>query len=119
MRDLKFRAWDIELNKMWFDVRVGGFDVTVPTVYSHGRWVHLPDSENLMQYTGAKDINGVEVYEGDIIRYTEYNSSDADIPNQISTVVFDTGSFLPVSEGYCQHIEVIGNTYEIKEQSCH
>ena len=63
-REIKFRAWFERLNLMIPDVPV---------------WknMHYHISDNpimgydfsecvLMQYTGLKDINGVEIYEGDI-----------------------------------------------------
>jgi len=73
----------------------------------------LPSSVGM--WTGLADKTTTNMYEGDIIRYTEYNSSGADIPNCVSVIKFDEGSFLPVSEGYCINTEIIGNTTDNPE----
>ena len=57
MREIKFRAWDAEAREMLGPFASGcelagdGFD---------SEWI-------LMQYTGLKDKNGREIYEGDIL----------------------------------------------------
>jgi len=58
MREIKFRAWDKEKNEMTESICLGG--------------LHIPYNSNqdnyvLMQYTGLKDKNGKEIYEGDIV----------------------------------------------------
>ena len=71
MREIKFRGWVKENQKM---VRITGFDFDD----KYGEWEY-EDGENycisqehieLMQYTGLKDKNGKDIYEGDIIKFS-------------------------------------------------
>lgn len=71
MREIKFRAWNPESKKMFYD-----FDQNIKEV-ALGKSIHLFVYETglayktLMQFTGLIDKNGKEVYEGDIIKWKE------------------------------------------------
>lgn len=119
----KFRAWKkINTQEMLNDVRAIDFDKRMIKIgYPLSRDTTRIDTESLdnvklMQSTGLKDKNGVEIYEGDIIK----NSYD-----EIYTVKwFDAAFYLEekYNGGFDYHElhlednkKVIGNIYENPE----
>ena len=110
MREIKFRAWDVRERKMYFG-DMGKYNSIAP-------FCNAPDKYMLMQYTGLKDKNGKEIYEGDIVKHKEDLSC--------ATVVWDedyTG-FTPFIYGLDgeygedagpEWYEVIGDIYENPE----
>jgi uncharacterized phage protein (TIGR01671 family) len=123
MRELKFRAWDVQRRTMelisdfyWFEENgVHGADGTG----LYGQFA-------LMQYTGLKDKNGKDIYEGDILTdpYGPEGAATGTVENiNGDTVIkFIPGTipedwaheYYPVFGGSGEYT-VIGNIYENPE----
>ena len=128
MREIKFRAWDSQWKEMrygvgvWYSDYTGPVAVTYEAGYEYNEWIEH-DSWILTQYTGLKDKNGKEIYEGDV--YQEQHMS----PVVIKFGDYSVDYYTEVIAGfYCEVIgdrtstwcvqdggEVIGNIYENPE----
>ena len=127
MREFKFRAWDNEDNKMWKVVAIsesiwGYCEDKHIRVCDFGKMpedkstdVRLSIDYKLMQYTGLKDVNGREIYEGDVVKIIYCESP--------LLVTYDSGMFLAeFTNGNVHYLgehyigcEVLGNFYENPE----
>lgn len=129
MREIKFRAWDSYYESM----------ITIPNVLNNylyyencngfhagyennlGDWINL----EILQYTGLKDCNDKEIYEGDIVKHIRLLDCEIDeiqwIEDRASFYVWN-GSKTYKSYRLCcdcildNEIEIIGNIYENKEK---
>lgn len=74
-----------------------------------------PDDYKIMQSTGLKDKNGVEIFEGDIVAI-KYSESGY---HYYEKIVFENGTYLAEDEDWLYNIKdycvVCGNIYEDKE----
>lgn len=122
MREIKFRAWLKEKKVMAEFIShfksahdCGVFEITVPFDESGLQTfhkIHSIDQFDLMQYTGLKDKNGKEIYEGDILGFNYKDTSDGDEWIVEVEVKWGDQGWVPyrLYEG-----TVIGNIYENPE----
>ncbi len=124
MREIKFRAWDGKKMTrefaLWSDgkicKRIAPFRKEIPPLI-------------LMQFTGLKDKNGKEIYEGDICRNTYFVIYQQ---NGFNTPIFwenrragfcvwskidnnDPQSYSLLNDKVAECLEVIGNIYETQD----
>ncbi len=71
MRKIKFRVWNkIEEKMVYYDEDFSSPDMTLNGVLiAHQDQSNVSYIYDLMQYTGLKDKQGIEIYEGDIVKH--------------------------------------------------
>ncbi|HFD2052565.1 TPA: YopX family protein [Clostridium perfringens] len=119
-REIKFRVWS-EKNKKMLEIQKHSFKTGKSMPYGYNI---AYDFGELMQYTGLKDENEKEIYEGDILSIKIY-SGDKVIVEGKTVVEFKDGcfgviwghdkAFLSLNSFFKAKFEVIGNIYENPE----
>ena len=139
-REIKFRAWNSKYQYMNYKVMVGNLNTDDENWTAHSAWIepekvdydcephwcNIDQYSNytFMQYTGLKDKNGQEIYEGDVIKMIAlYNDHHQKGAVDYASIYFSHGQFCIALDGYkigtplfnvklSSSVEVIGNIHQ-------
>lgn len=114
-REIKFRVWNKAKNDWEFGYKTMGGVNLFGEVHVMG-YFNIPLQElnnyEAMQYTGLKDKNGKEIYEGDIVKCV----TELPEPRYWNKVVeYESFRFSPFHTFLPKRVEIIGNIYENSE----
>lgn len=115
MREIKFRGFNGE-KWLYGDLAID-YKTKQATISDDRRWRHPVRFYTVGQFTGLKDVNGKEIYEGDIIKTQE---------SEIGIIVWENdlggfrarladNSFYTLTAFFASMVSVIGNVYDNPE----
>lgn len=126
----KFRAWDKHVKKIRKVTEIHFDDSLIYLKANNGKGYYCSFSDiELMQSTGLRDKNGVDIYEGDILKGEQNIISSMHVPPFKSGVIkySERNTMFYLDDGSKRHdlfislggdiytYEVIGNIYENSE----
>lgn len=129
-KQIKFRVWDKEHKEMIYDI-------SLSTINFYGSLNCFFENTEIMQFSGLKDKNGKDIYEGDFLNYKQHKecgnwASEWCFDNDYKiTVQFKNGMFCgdydkeslyktiaPLRAGEITQWEIVGNIFESQEFIC-
>lgn len=119
MREIKFRAWDT-YKKIWTEYKIHE-GIVFFLDKNTGVWVGKYDEGykefDLMQYTGLRDKNDTEIYDGDIVIHHSrihkiiFNAEEARFVLRDDEFELE----IPFTNNNSKKLEIVGNIYENPE----
>jgi uncharacterized phage protein (TIGR01671 family) len=117
-RETKYRAWELNRNTMYYSVESGIYEdpdetITFDSILQLARY-------EVMQYTGLKDKNNKEIYEGDILGYITETKWIIGFKNGAFILSFENSNInilydCEITDGKVVNMKVLGNVYENPE----
>lgn len=126
MREIKFRGID-NANDEWIYGSLVKVDEDYHILEEGETQAHAynrVDKDSIGQYTGLKDKDGKEIYEGDILRYKRNDISEENFKlywNEeesafyLQNILYPNDDDIAVKYYKIENFEIIGNIFENKE----
>lgn len=114
MREIRFRAWD-KVHKEWLDYSLWDQYILYGNRPGDNNVIlEFPDGLEMSQFTGLKDKNGKDIYDGDILKATvleivEWKFNRWVMRNNATKRISE---FRQIDTAF---FEIIGNVYENPE----
>ena len=117
-REIKFRAWDIDNKKYEYDIAIRPINRVIGIEIFNNEMYPVEFRGIVEQYTGLKDKNGKEIYEGDIVK-GDMGVFEVKWYDLVAQFMFKPNMSMkyhpPFTSTQLKVMEVIGNVHENPE----